>query len=262
MQQHPGALQMLQKADAQTRALRGTFDEAGNVGHHKAAMLPHIDDPEIRDQRREGVVRHLRPGRGNSANQRGFARVWQPQQADVRDHLHLKRESTLLAGKPRAILPRRTIGAGFEALIAPATLAALGHQERFVRLDHVGEDLARLGVAYRRTDRDGDVKILPSPAGAIVAAAGIAVLAAESAFDAEVGQGVDARYGAQINAAAVAPVTAVRASQGHEFLATKTGAAPATVAGLDLHFGFVDEFHDLQTKTPARAGVVDLLAVD
>ena len=39
VQQHAGALQVLQEPVAQSRALGGTLDQAGNVGHDKAALL-------------------------------------------------------------------------------------------------------------------------------------------------------------------------------------------------------------------------------
>ena len=38
VQQHARALQVLEEADAEARALRRAFDEPGNVRHHEAAM--------------------------------------------------------------------------------------------------------------------------------------------------------------------------------------------------------------------------------
>ena len=39
VQQHARALQMLEEADAETGAVGRAFDEAGNVGHHEAALV-------------------------------------------------------------------------------------------------------------------------------------------------------------------------------------------------------------------------------
>jgi len=59
---------------------------------------------------------------------------------------------------------------------------------------------------------------------------------------AEVDQGVETLVGDHPHRAAIAAVAAVRAAEGNEFLATETGATVATVAGLDLDDGFIDEF--------------------
>ena len=93
----------------------------------------------------------------------------------------------------------------------------------------------------------------------VAAAARLAVLGAERALDAEVGQRVDAVARAQRDAAAVAAVAAVRAAEGHELLAAETHAAAAAVAGLDFDACFVDEFHgdclSPPTKNPAMSRV-------
>jgi len=69
------------------------------------------------------------------------------------------------------------------------------------------------------------------------------VARAVGSLDAEVGERVDARGGAQIDAAAVPAVPAVRAPQGHELLAPETGTASAAAAGLHLDPSLIDEFH-------------------
>ena len=75
------------------------------------------------------------------------------------------------------------------------------------------------------------------------AGAAAAILGAEPALHAEIGQRVDALARHEIDAAAVAAVAAVWAAPRHELLAPKTHAAAAAVAGLDLYLGFIDEFH-------------------
>ena len=67
VQQHAGALQMLEETDAEARAFRGAFDEPGNVRHHEAALVAARDHAEIRIQRGERIVRDFRPRRGYGA---------------------------------------------------------------------------------------------------------------------------------------------------------------------------------------------------
>src|SRR4029453_6769446 len=65
----------------------------------------------------------------------------------------------------------------------------------------------------------------------------------EAALIAEVRERIEASVRDDIHAAAVATVTAVRATERHELLAAKAHLAPAAVAGLHLDARFVDELH-------------------
>ncbi|MCY1463283.1 hypothetical protein D9M71_811550 [compost metagenome] len=61
---------------------------------------------------------------------------------------------------------------------------------------------------------------------------------------AEIDQGIEVFVGADVHAAAIAAVAAVRAAQRNELLATETDAAVAAIAGGNLDFCFVYKFHD------------------
>ena len=74
------------------------------------------------------------------------------------------------------------------------------------------------------------------------------------AFDAKVRQGIDAGYGPQPHAAAVATVAAIRTAEGDELLAPETGAATTTIARLNFDAGFIDEFHEGGTCELGRIG--------
>ena len=129
MQQHPGALQMLQEADAEPGSFGGALDQPGNVRHDEAAAGTRGHHAQIRIQGREGIVGHFGPRRRDRADQGGFAGVRQPEQAHIRDQLEFEGELALLARQPQARLARGAVGARFEAGIAPAALAALGDQQ-------------------------------------------------------------------------------------------------------------------------------------
>ena len=93
MQQHPGALQMLQEADAETRAFGGALDKPRNVRHDEAAARPHGDHAQIRVQRRERVIRDFGPRRGYGADEGGFAGIRQPEQPHIRDQLQFEQQA-------------------------------------------------------------------------------------------------------------------------------------------------------------------------
>ena len=117
----------------------------------------------------------------------------------------------------------------------------------------------RVGVAHHGADRHRHVQVRTAAAAAVIGAAGLPVRRLEGPLDAKIRQRIDPRGGAQVDAAAVAAVAAVRAAEGHELLAAETGAAAPAVAGLHARSRLIDEFHDVtvaQTKTPAlEAGV-------
>ncbi len=64
---HAGALDVLQKLDTQTRAQVRAFDQPRQIGDREGLLMRPLadgDDAEIRLERRKGVVRDLRLGRG------------------------------------------------------------------------------------------------------------------------------------------------------------------------------------------------------
>ena len=84
-------------------------------------------------------------------------------------------------------------------------------------------------------------------AGAVRAFAMAAAVGLEFAVVAVAEQGVVVGVGFEVDAAAVATVTAGWATARNEFLAAKRDAAVAAVAGFYVDFGFVDEHGRLQT---------------
>jgi len=81
-------------------------------------------------------------------------------------------------------------------------------------------------------------------AGAVVAAAALAVLAPIGARDAKVREGIHALDALQVHAAAETAIAAIGTAEGHEFLAPETQTAATAVTGVHFEFGFVDELHD------------------
>ena len=59
-------------------------------------------------------------------------------------------------------------------------------------------------------------------------------------------------HGFQVHAAAEPAIAAIGTAEGHKLFTPKTDAAAAAVAGLDLEFGFVDEFHRVDSTERAR----------
>src|SRR4029077_6448469 len=85
--QDPRPFDMAQEGMTETGAAAGTLDEAGDVGDGRPALVAvaEVEHAEVRLEGRERIVRDLR-GRGRDRREdRGFARVRQPDEADVGD---------------------------------------------------------------------------------------------------------------------------------------------------------------------------------
>ena len=103
--EHAGPLDVAQEPVTEPAPLRRALDEPGDVGQHHLVVLE-ADDPEVRLQRGEGVVRNLRLRRTDRGDQGRLARVGEPDQRRVGQELHLELEPELLAvlallGEPR-----------------------------------------------------------------------------------------------------------------------------------------------------------------
>ena len=199
-------------------------------------------------QRSEWIIRDFRPRSRNGADQGGFTRIGQPQQAHIGDQFQLELQFALLTGQPETGLARRSIGTGFEAGVSPPALAAFGDQQRLAFEGQIAQGLAGVLVGDHGADRDGDECVIAAVTGAVIAAAALAILAPIGARNTKVRKRVHALDRFQVNTAAETAVAAVGAAEGHELFAPETHAAAAAVAGLHLEFGFVDKFHDGSTK--------------
>src|SRR5581483_10658858 len=152
------------------------FDQPRNVRHYKATVLTDIDNTEVWIECRERVISNLGPGRRNGADQGRFAGVRQPEQADIRNHLHLELERTALAWEPRTILTGRTVGARLELLVAPTALSASRYKQCVVVVREVTQLLIRFRVSYYRADGHRDVQVLAALPEAVIARSGFTVL--------------------------------------------------------------------------------------
>nr|GEU28071.1 probable solanesyl-diphosphate synthase 3, chloroplastic [Tanacetum cinerariifolium] len=244
VQQQTGALQMAQELVAEARAFGGAFDQARDVGDHKAFLVRDADHAQVREQGRERVIGNLRTGIRHGRNERRFTGVGHAQQTDVRQHFQLEADFAAFAFLALGLLARCAVGRGLEVDVAPAALAALGQQFHLTVFGQVGQDLARHVVDDQGADRHAHMDIVCALAVAIGATARFAVFRAVHLGKAEIDQGIDVtvRYGP--DRATLAAVAAVRAAERAEFFTAKRGATIAAVTTDDFNFCFVDKLHD------------------
>ena len=152
MQQQTAALHMAEEVVAQTDALAGSLDEAGDVGADEACALAHRHDAQRRHQRGEVVVCNFRLCGADGGDEGGLAHVGEADEAHIRDELQLEDHLNVLAGHTGLCKLGDLAGGGGKVCIAVAAAAAPGDGDRGV-VGQVGDDKAALGVLDDRTQR-------------------------------------------------------------------------------------------------------------
>ena len=146
MEQRAAALDVLQEAMPEARALGRAGDEPGDVGEHERRLVTDAHDAEMRRERRERIVRDLRLRSRDCADERRLADVREAEQPDVGHDLELEAELELFAGLARLGASRRAIVRGREVDVAATAFAAARDDDALLRLVDV--------VEQRRPSRD------------------------------------------------------------------------------------------------------------
>jgi hypothetical protein len=123
MEQHAGALDVAEEPVAQASAFVRAFDEARDVGDDDFASVD-ARDAKVWGQRRERIVRDLRLCGRYRGEERGLARIWQANDAGVRNQLQAQPEPALFARQAGVGAARGAVGGRLEMRIAEAAVAA------------------------------------------------------------------------------------------------------------------------------------------
>src|ERR1700737_4379870 len=229
--QHAGAIDVAKELQAEARSGVRTFDQAGQVRHDEGGVLCKLDDAEHGLEGREGIVGDLRFGGAGGGEERRFAGVWQPEQADIGDQSQLQPEPGGLPRLAQLGEARRLAGRRLEAGIAAATPPAPGDDEALPLGDQVGDRFSLLILDQRpggnlQHDVDGVLSVPPAATASAAAAGG------EVMLEAIVLQGVELPRDLEDDIAATAAVPTIRAPSRHELLAAEAQGTGASVATL------------------------------
>jgi hypothetical protein len=125
MQQDAAALDMAEKAVAETGAFMRAFDQAGDIRQHEFAAVG-IHHAELRMQRGEGIVGDLRFCRADLGEERRFAGIGQADEARVSDQFQPQPDPALFALLSGIGVARRAVGRCLEMRVAEPAIAAFG----------------------------------------------------------------------------------------------------------------------------------------
>src|SRR2546429_48183 len=222
-------------------ALRRSRDEARQVGDHERALVVHADDAERWRERREGVVGDLGLGRRHPRHEGGLAGVGEPDDADVGEELELEVKPPLRAGPSEVSAPRRPVGRGREACVAPPTPRTADGEDPLAGRGQVPEALAGVAVGDDGAEGDPEDEITAARAVTVRPLAVLAALGVVVALVVVVEERGQRGIGFEPDAAAVAAVAAVGAAAGNVLLTAEADTAGAPIAALDENIDLVDE---------------------
>ena len=146
-EQHRVALDVAQKACADTPTLVGALNDTGDVGHHKGVSVPHLHDAEIGLEGGEGIVCNFGLGGRHHREQRRFARIGEAHQSHIGQHFEFKYEGSLLSLLTGLCVTWSLICGGLEVPVAQATTTTFEEHQLLAVGSNLAHNLARLGIA-------------------------------------------------------------------------------------------------------------------
>ena len=240
MQQQAAALHMAQKVVAQTDALAGTLDQAGDVGADKAGTLTYRHDTQGGHQRGEVIVRDLGLGRADGRDEGRLTHIGEADQAHISNQLQLQRHLDVLAGHTGLGKLGDLAGRRCKMRVAVAAAAALCDGDGGV-VGQVRDDQPALRVLDHGAQRHLDDEVFGILAVAEACAALAALGGSVLALVAEVHQGGKMIVRHKDDVTAAAAITAVRAASGHELLTMEAHCAIAALARMEPDGGDIDK---------------------
>ena len=243
MQQQTRALQVAQEQVTQTRTFRSAFDQARNIGHHKALLSSHTHHTQIGVQGGERVVRNLGARIGHGRDKGGLARIGHTQQTHVGQHLQLQLQIATLAGKAGGLLAWSAVDSTLEAQIAKTTIAALGNGDDLTGLKQFKQHFASIGIADDGAHGHVQRNVVARSAKHIGTHTVLTTLGIVTTRVAVVHQRVQVLVGHGIHVTATATVTTVGAAKFFVFFVPERHAPIATVTSGNVDKSFVNELH-------------------
>ena len=202
----------------ETHALSRTVDEAGDVGHDEALLVVRLDHAEHRRNRREVVLRNLRPRSRDRRDETGLAHAWITHEAHIREQLQLEDETFLLARLAELGKRRRAVRSRGKLRIAATAAPPLGDNGLLTDLREIRKHFARGLVLNDGTRRYLHVAGRRIVAVLVLDIAVLTVLRLELAMIAEIQQRVQILVDDKDDVAATAAVAACRTAFRDELL--------------------------------------------
>src|SRR5439155_11545171 len=149
----PRALDMPQELLAEAETAARPLDEPGDVGDDELAIVE-PRDAQIRNERRERIVRDLRSSAGESREERGLSRIRQTGEADFGEELELEVNLPLLALASVFGDARRAPRARRKTAVAFSACPAARNDELLAGRGQIGDSLSCRAIDHQRSRRN------------------------------------------------------------------------------------------------------------
>ena len=244
MDKQTAAVDMTQEVMAQACTLCSTFDNTGDIRHHEADTLFHIDHTQVRIQGGKVVVGDLGPGIGRDGEQGGLTHIGETHQTHVCQQLQLQNDVTLLAGCTLLGKTGYLTGGRGKVGIAPAAAAAL-RDDKILAGGHIHDDGIGSSIPDNGTSGHLDDQRLAALAVPVAALAVDTGLCAVLTLIAKIQQRRHIVIDSQNDAAAMAAIAAIGAAGCHIFLPVECHRTVAASAADHGNSNFIyKHFHN------------------
>ena len=230
---------MPQERQPQPPPFTRAFDQPRHVGDHES-RVPRFRNAEIGRQRRERIIRNLRPSSRQLGYQRGLPGVRKPNQPDVRDDLQLEQKCLLFSGIAALRETGRAPARAYKCSVAAAASSAGCCDHLTSRSDEICDDGAIL-VLDDRPIGDEDDSISGACTVLVVPRAVPAFVRALMRVAREIRQSRNIGIDAEDDRAATAAVPAVRTAFRLVRFAREGDAPVAAITPADLDARLIDE---------------------
>jgi hypothetical protein len=251
MDEHFRPLEMAEEPVPEPVSFVRPCDEARHVGHDERAFAMEADHTEVRDERRERIVRDFRAGCGDPRDHRRLAGIRKADESDIGQQLEMETQVFFFSRQSGLRPPRCAVRGGRERRVAVPAEAPLRDEHAFAICREIRnlQILALRGsLVHDRAGRDEEIDVdsgLACPIGAFAVAA---TSCGEDFLEAVIEERVQVRVGNEVNRAARPSVAAARPAARHELLAPEGHRATAAVACGDVNIDFIYKHISARTK--------------
>mmetsp|Transcript_15697 Transcript_15697/g.32552 ORF Transcript_15697/g.32552 Transcript_15697/m.32552 type:complete len:380 (-) Transcript_15697:150-1289(-) len=242
VQENLTPLDVSQKCGSKSGTSRSTLDQSRNVAQHQSrSLVADVADPEVRNDRRKGIVGDLGPGRRCRRQQGGLPGVGLPQKPDVGDEPQLDREPPLGSRFGPLGQLRCGVAVRLEGGVAPAPAPTPRYQHRLSVFFQLARQFLGVQLADDRSGGDGHDDVFPLLAVLSLSEAVPGFSRSDVDAVPQRGQGIDTLVAHQVDGSAPPAVSTVGPAHRLALFAPEGNAAVSSVSAGDVNASSVEK---------------------
>src|SRR5580698_1230889 len=265
MQQHPRALDVLEKLIAEANSFVRPFEQSGNVDDNERFVVGDAHDAQLWFDRREGILGDFRPRRRNDRKQRRLSGIRYADDAAIRQQPQFEAECEAFAGFAVFGKARRLPNARRKVLITESAASPTRGQNARPCLVQIGEKLLG-GVAVcskrDRTNRYRDREIGAAAPGFPRTSARLPGLSRKVPPEAKLNERRELRRRLEKDVAAMTAIAAGGPTLRNVLLTAPRDDAVTSVSRGHGNLNLVDELHRCYFRRILKRGLTAPFSCD